>query len=135
MSRDIKFRGKRVDNSELVYGHYVKYEHIGVVKCFIVMNWAQIYVNSHEIDSETVGQFTGLKDKNGVDIYEGDIVHFKSNGLSGYGVVYYDEYTAKFRVKDNRRKNTRYYEFYRDSVYRIDGNIYENPNLSAGDNT
>ena len=103
------------------------------------INFCGEEINTYEMSGDWLGfdyidlmQFTGLKDKNGVDIYSGDIVHFKSNGLSGYGVVYYDESTAKFRVKDNRRKNTRYYEFYRDSVYRIDGNIYENPNLSAG---
>lgn len=87
--REIEFRGIRKDNNELIYGYYVKYEHMGVVKHFIITSFSQVYANSFEVIPETVGQFTGLHDKNGVEIYEHDTVRIENqNGEFDNFIIY-----------------------------------------------
>lgn len=78
-------------------------------------------------------QYTGLKDKNDVEIYDRYIVHFKMPGFSGKGIVYWNEEVAQLWIEDIReqtkKRGKRYYPFYKDATYRIDGNVYENPEL------
>lgn len=73
MNREILFRGKRIDNGEWVEGWLMKYEyHKMHIHCYYpcpVAMWKQ-----HEVDPKTVGQFTGITDKNKAKIFEGDVV-------------------------------------------------------------
>lgn len=133
--REILFRGKRVGNGEWLYG-WVTTQHKkytgGDLLTKIQSN--TFGVGEYYVDTETVGQFTGLLDKNGTKIFEGDIVrrfNSKEQEVMRYAVkwntdccmfvlicedTYLGEYDSDFTV------------FYGEE-FEIVGNIHDNPEL------
>ena len=146
-NREIKFRGFHRDetgkekifvNGEWVKGYWV----YGVPvfeedRCYIIQN---LFICSHcylctctkaQVIPETVGQYTGLKDKNGKEIFEGDIVEAWSQGVKGKGKVtqridgswlFYPSYqhNIEWELCINQ---------YGETDVVVIGNIYENPEL------
>lgn len=132
--RKIKFRGKRIDNGEWVYGSMVVINHLAYI---VFRHKDDTYTTFMgraviEVDLKTVGQYTGLKDKNGREIYEGDVVEYSSQGDGGgrdiwRGSVEFTDNAFQVRLVDGCNFNGSH-EFLCDwSGCEVIGNIHENP--------
>ena len=133
--REYKFRGKRIDNGKWVYGHYFTspltdensgttpdmgwYFLSGKVRHCIERDHVVFVVNP-----ETIGQHTGLKNKNGTDIYEGDVLLDRYDECQGEVKYSDDDGMYALYTVDNE-----FYDFADiDSTdFEVIGNIYENP--------
>jgi uncharacterized phage protein (TIGR01671 family) len=131
MNRLIKFRGKSVLNDEWIYGDLV--HRIDSPKTI-----SPIQINGIGVKEETVGQFSGLFDKNGKEIYEGDIVEwlFFSYEREYYlkGCIEWHQGGFIFNVTENDSENAGFYAISdlntdTESDVKILGNIYDNPDL------
>lgn len=127
MNDRFKFRAKRLDNNKFVYG-YLRLIYIDNKEhCRI---FCPDDVMSYDCYTKTIGQCTGLKDKNGKLIYEGDICIPAKDMADKAGEVYRTESGAYF-IK-GKMKNGMEYDFgiyWHHFMYEVIGNIHENPEL------
>ena len=125
--RQILFRGKRIDNGEWVEGYFVNLwlMHYQKHQPIITDNNAV----SYDVDPSTVGQYTGLTDKNGKKIFEGDIV--KTDKFSEPNKQYIIKYDLQFGAFIGQdRYNLYFVTFDGDSgEFEVIGNIHDNPEL------
>lgn len=127
MMREILFRGK--------FGNKWKYGFLSIEPKGLVIKepYKNESSNVWHIDADTVGQYTGLTDKNGTKIFEGDIIDFLyRSGYDDYGIVQYDADETEFGFVYNS-----IYEglgrHYQSKDIEVIGNIFDNPSW-GGDN-
>lgn len=137
--REILFRGKLIDSDKWLYGIPIK-THIGIFICYEENPHycsQYLYMEINEIAKvipETVGQFTGLTDKNGKKIFEGDIVRYETiahNGYEGiYKVVFEDRNgCGYFGITYSDIETRAFCYSVPASQMEIIGNIHDNPEL------
>lgn len=129
-----EYRGRCIGDDDVygwVEGYYVHLKDIWkkrevhrIYNGFAECDCGEFYEDYYEVDPETVGQFTGVLDKNGKKIFEGDILRF--HGMSNYPVFWDADYCAfgscyysDFEILSHYNRNK----------IEIIGNIHDNPEL------
>ena len=141
--RNIKFRGKFVyantDGSLIwIYGSLFQTDtlrNVGKAKIFKTDTYdGNTDITDNEVIFGTVGQFTGIVDRNGVEIYEGDIIQtYDSKGKPILHEVYYLESEARFATKligyENLNEGSLTQKWINELDFEVIGNIFDNREL------
>lgn len=139
MNREIKFRGKMIPENEWIFGTILRIPAPPV--CFGKSETDKYYIQfpdprympdwnmpykmvQGEVNADTIGQHTGLHDKNGKEIYEGDVVTNGDKNIK-YIVEWYD---TGLRARQYNNKSYIGLEYWKD-VLEVIGNMYDNPEL------
>lgn len=138
--REIKFRGKRLDNGEWIYGDFFRNRRLAFIAADGIVENPLASWQDYNVDPDTVGQFTGLYDREGNEIFEGDVVtgleyadfHTGDDGNVN-AVVVWDTELASFMLDAGCRVNIRPCADIRRRI-RVTGNIHDNPSLLKGGN-
>ena len=145
--RDILFRGKRTDNGKWIEGYYIHLHK--TTYCLTTDNDADPSNDIHQIvfeqmtdwglpnkhlladvDPSTVGQYTGMTDKNGKKIFEGDIITIPNTKKMGLpGIVKWSKYDARFEISRNGYNPLTLWELESSRIYEVLGNVYDTPEL------
>jgi uncharacterized phage protein (TIGR01671 family) len=130
--REVLFRGQREDNGEWVFGRATFYRDGKFLQPESIAIDTGGYI--YEVKPETVGEYTGLKDSNGVKIFEGDILQ-KYGGKNSV-LVRWDDESCGFVYDCTLSKHTPHENVmslslfhFRSADYEIIGNIHDNKNL------
>ena len=150
--REIIFRGKRKDNGEWVEGYYARkgvdkdtFKHFICVMTFNVNGntySSMFYLTDIEVIPETVGQYTGLTDKNGTKIFEGDILKIIDGKEIIIASVKFGDYNQPDKILKTHigfyfdianlvsyRKDIGYWFGKTFSEIEVIGNVHDNPEL------
>lgn len=158
MNREIKFRGKMIPENEWIFGTILRIPAPPV--CFGKSETDKYYIQfpdprympdwnmpykmvQGEVNPDTIGQYTGLHDKNGKEIYEGDIVLYQdwemayegggNDSFINKGIVEYCEDNCCFNVTERQTVDLADVLYKDNEDLEVIGNIYDNSELLGGE--
>ena len=127
--REILFRGKRLDNGEWIEGFFFQIWE----RTYILWGTTNGAPNMIEVDPLTVGQYTGLTEKNGKKVFEGDVVR---RGYENANGSFYDNMPVSYSVNYGGWLTGCYERLTPKTVQResveVIGNVHDNPELLGG---
>ena len=132
--REILFRGKQIKDGKWIEGYYCPkpYSHFPCEPTIFPFETINKDWHGERVDPETVGQYTGLTDKNGRKIFEGDIVRY---GDTIHKVVFEQRYgTAYFGIVISDIETWLFGNECPANLVEVIGNIYDNPEMLKGGN-
>lgn len=130
MNREIKFRGQQINTKKWVYGYLYRNKGLYVI-CENIR-----YAEEEPIFLDTVGQYTGLHDKNGKEIYEGDIVYCQTKYGKAKAIIKFIEgkFVAYWNSALTHPENGHHIACYEiNKRFEVIGNEYDNPELLGGE--
>ena len=128
--REILFRGKRVGDGEWIEGYFLPgSERQSLHPCIFVYLPETQSFECFDIDIDTLGEYTGLEDRSGTRIFEGDIVLCQNYHGKVQGIVDYNN--SYFYLACSSGYSDEY--LFNCSEFEVVGNIYDNPELMRGE--
>ena len=119
--REIEFRGQQINTNQWIYGYLYRNKGLYVI-CENIR-----YAEEEPILLDTIGQYTGLKDKNGKKIYEGDILEWEDGFGIHHDIVVWDEYEWALQYGQEQKWVRSIFTIYYDA--EVIGNVWDNPEL------
>ena len=137
--REIKFRAIPLFGESFVFGSLIIEPNERGEDTYIIRRYENGSVCYFEVKKETIGQYTGLKDKNSVEIYEGDIVSFTlfdcfDNDMQHIGKILFNNgaFYIEYMDKCELYNSLLCYVISQDDEFEVIGNIYENSDVLKG---
>ena len=142
MKREILFRAKRVGDGEWVEGYVSKpgfTDVEGNIESYFFNSVDKLgWISEYEVSAETVCEYTGMPDKNGRKIFEGDILHFVNhiNDHEWLCTIAFSEgsFVCRYNEGDVELGGYNHFNAWHEKVdWEVVGNIFDNPGLLGGD--
>lgn len=135
LEREIEFRGKAKNRENTWFFGDLR---VSKGKCWIFPRDEEPAIDKHRVIPKTVGQFTGLTDRKGNKIYEGDIVRRQRRGFIGnalkdeydFGVVYYDDDVGAFGYREFPLDYLQIFDKIGTEDIEVIANYHDNPELT-----